>query len=495
MSEYYTNNSQNPYMGNQDRNTNMENSGLHTPSGQPGRKNTGRKAARVAKKIGAITLSAVLFGGVAAGTFQGVNYLTGYPAEQTQETESSQSASAAGSQAGSQVLTAAASSDSGAMTVADVADYVMPSIVSITNRSVQEVENYFSMFGYYGVQPQEQEMESVGSGIIIGQNDSELLIATNNHVVEDADSLTVSFIDNEAYEANLKGTDAENDLAVIAVPLTSISADTMSKIKPATLGDSDSLRVGEQVVAIGNALGYGQSVTTGIVSATNRTLTETSSNGTPVQSSATYIQTDAAINPGNSGGALVNMKGEVIGINSAKLASTEVEGMGYAIPITRASSIINTLMNESTLTKVAENERGTLGVTVTTVPASVTEAYGIPTGIYVSEVTAGSAAETAGLRRGDVITAFDGRSVTDVSQLQELLSYYKAGQSVTLTVQSIENNAYTEKTVTLTLDGQSDSISGGSAAPVSFRGKAPVFSLSSEQNCRSFFSAFISLPT
>ena len=467
MSEYYNNYSQNPYMGNQ--NMGSENNGLHTPEpSAPKRRKSSGRAARTANKIGAITLSAVLFGGVAAGTFQGVNYLTGYTAEQTaQAEESAQSASAgsgsagslaqSGASAGSQTLQTATASDSGEMSVADVADYVMPSIVSITNRSVQEVQNYFSMFGYYGMQPQAQETESVGSGIIIGQNDSELLIATNNHVVEGADTLTVSFIDNQAYEANLKGTDAENDLAVIAVPLTGISADTMAQIKPATLGSSDDLRVGEQVVAIGNALGYGQSVTTGIVSATNRTLTETSSDGRPVQSSASYIQTDAAINPGNSGGALVNMKGEVVGINSAKLASTEVEGMGYAIPISRVSDIINTLMNETTLTMVDEADRGSIGITVTTVPESVTEAYGIPTGVYVSDVPAGSNAEAAGLRRGDVITALDGRSVTDVSQLQTLLQYYSAGQTVTLTVQSIENNAYTEKTITTTLAASTDS--------------------------------------
>ena len=348
------------------------------------------------------------------------------------------------------------------MSVADVAEAVMPSIVSITNRSVQEVQNYFSMFGYYGGQPQTQETESMGSGIIIGQNDTELLIATNNHVVEGADSLTVSFIDNQAYEANIKGTDSANDLAVIAVPLSSISANTMSQIRTAALGDSDSLRVGEQVVAIGNALGYGQSVTTGIVSATNRVLTTAADNSAD-STTASYIQTDAAINPGNSGGALVNMRGEVIGINSAKLASTEVEGMGYAIPITRASSIINTLMNESTLVRVDESNRGSLGITATTVPSSVTEAYGIPTGVYVSDVTAGSAAESAGLRRGDVITAVDGRNVTDVSGLQDLLQYYSAGQTVTLTVQSITNGSYAEKTVSLTLEGSSASSNTGVA--------------------------------
>ena len=457
MSEYsYNNYNQNPYnTGNQTMGSGYNN--IHTPAPeQPQKKwKSSGKAARTAKRIGAITLSAVLFGGVAAGTFQGVNYLTGYTAVQA-EADTSQSSSAESTTENTTVVQTTSASASDEMSVADIAEAVMPSIVSITNRSVQEVQNYFSMFGYYGGQPLEEETESVGSGIIIGQNDTELLIVTNNHVVEGADSLTVSFVDNQSYEANLKGTDSGNDLAVIAVPLENISSDTMSQIKVATLGDSDSLRVGEQVVAIGNALGYGQSVTTGIVSATNRTLTTADEDGSD-STTATYIQTDAAINPGNSGGALVNMQGEVIGINSAKLASTEVEGMGYAIPISRVSDIINTLMNETTLTMVDEADRGSIGITVTTVPESVTEAHGIPTGVYVSDVPAGSNAEAAGLRRGDVITALDGRRVTDVSQLQTLLQYYSAGQTVTLTVQSIENNAYTEKTITTTLVASTDS--------------------------------------
>lgn len=465
MSEYsYNNYDQNPYMQNQDMG-NAYGNGAPAPQQPPRKRKSSGRAARTAKKIGAITLSAVLFGGVAAGTFQTVNYLTGYQTSQEQAQtgtsgQTGESASSAGSTESSQILKTTASASSGEASVADIAEAVMPSIVSITNRSVQEVQNYFSMFGYYGSQPMEQETESVGSGIIIGQNDSELLIVTNNHVVEGADSLTVSFIDNQAYEANLKGTDSGNDLAVIAVPLADLSADTMSQIKTAALGDSDSLRVGEQVVAIGNALGYGQSVTTGIVSATNRTLTTAADNSAD-SSAAAYIQTDAAINPGNSGGALVNMQGEVIGINSAKLASTEVEGMGYAIPITRVSSIISTLMNETTLTRVAQEAQGSIGITVTTVPASVTQAYGIPTGVYVSEVPSGSNAEAAGLRRGDVITALDGRSVTDVSQLQDLLQYYSAGQSVTLTVQSIKNNAYAEKTIVTMLTA---SVGNGAAA-------------------------------
>ena len=461
MSEYsYNNYNQNPYTGNQNMGSNYNNgNNVHTPAPeQPGKRGSSGRAARTAKKIGAIALSAVLFGGIAAGTFQGVNYLTGYTAAQSSQeaqAETAEASAASGSTDSSQVLQTTAASASGEMSVADIADAVMPSIVSITNRSVQEVQNYFSLFGYYGGQPMEEETESVGSGIIIGKNDSELLIVTNNHVVQGADSLTVSFVDNQAYEANLKGTDPTNDLAVIAVPLESISSDTMSQIKTATLGDSDALRVGEQVVAIGNALGYGQSVTTGIVSATNRTLTTQDENGSDT-ATATYIQTDAAINPGNSGGALVNMQGQVVGINSAKLASTEVEGMGYAIPISRVSDIINTLMNENTLKMVDEENRGSIGITVTTVPASVTQAYGIPTGVYVSDVPAGSKAEAAGLRKGDVITALDGRSVTDVSGLQTLLQYYSAGQTVTLTVQSIENNAYAEKTITTTLVASND---------------------------------------
>ena len=311
---------------------------------RPRKKNT--SAARIAKKAGAIALSAVLFGGVASGTFLGVNYAAGYrnnastAASSESASASSQTASSSSSllKATTPVSTGSAAS-SGSLDVSSVAESVMPSIVSITNKSVQEVQNYFSMFGYGG-QAQEVESTSVGSGIIIGKNDTELLIVTNNHVVEGADTLSASFIDNSVYEATIKGTDSDNDLAVIAVPLSSISDDTMSQIAVAAVGDSDSLKVGEQVVAIGNALGYGQSVTTGIVSATDRTLSSSDSSDSnalisstvTTKETPTYIQTDAAINPGNSGGALVNMKGEVIGINSAKLASTEVEGMGYAIP-------------------------------------------------------------------------------------------------------------------------------------------------------------------
>ena len=400
---------------------------------RPRKKNT--SAARIAKKAGAIALSAVLFGGVASGTFLGVNYAAGYrnnastAASSESASASSQTTSSSSSllKATTPVSTGSAAS-SGSLDVSSVAESVMPSIVSITNKSVQEVQNYFSMFGYGG-QAQEVESTSVGSGIIIGKNDTELLIVTNNHVVEGADTLSASFIDNSVYEATIKGTDSDNDLAVIAVPLSSISDDTMSQIAVAAVGDSDSLKVGEQVVAIGNALGYGQSVTTGIVSATDRTLSSSDSDDSnalisstvTTKETPTYIQTDAAINPGNSGGALVNMKGEVIGINSAKLASTEVEGMGYAIPITRVSSIIEELMNETTRTKVADSQKSSIGIAGITVDSNINAAYGIPAGVYVASVTPGSGAEAAGIRKGDVITKFDGKTVSTIQELKEKL--------------------------------------------------------------------------
>lgn len=441
----------------------------HKPSASPNPGHSGKKA-RILKKAGAITLSAILFGGVAAGSFQAVNYLTGY---QTPAAESA--AASAGNNTASLLQTASLPSTAdgkGSLDVSDIAQAVMPSIVSITNKSVQEVQNYFSLFGYgYSGETIPQETESRGSGIIIGKNDTELLIVTNYHVIADADTLSVAFNDNQVYEANTKGTDPDNDLAVIAVPLESISADTMSQIAVASIGDSDSLKVGEQVVAIGNALGYGQSVTTGIVSATNRTLNSNMNTANTSEDSAdqpAYIQTDAAINPGNSGGALVNMKGEVIGINSAKLASTEVEGMGYAIPVSRVSDIIEKLMNETTRSKVTEDQKSSIGITGITVTESVNSVYGIPSGVYVAGVTEGSGAEKAGLRKGDVITKFDGKNITQIQELTELLQYYPAGETVELTIQTIgSDNAYTEKMVSVTLGHavNSGSQSGSSEQP------------------------------
>ena len=440
-----------------------------TPSGSHNNnKKNPKNSKKLAKKIGAITLSAVLFGSVAAGSFQAVNYFSPF----SKTTGSSDSTASNNSSSTSLLKTTAVSgsSNTGSLDVSDITTSAMPSIVAITNKSVQEVQDYFSQFGFGGQgQPQTQETESQGSGIIIGKNDSELLMVTNNHVVEGADTLSVCFIDNQVYEAAIKGTDPENDLAVIAVPLDSISDDTMSKIAVASIGDSDSLKVGEQVVAIGNALGYGQSVTTGIVSAVNRTLssnssdTQDSNSSSDDSSSATYIQTDAAINPGNSGGALLNMNGEVIGINSAKLASTEVEGMGYAIPISRVSDIIDNLMNQTTRTKVDSDKQGTIGIKGINVTSDVQEKYNLPKGIYVSEVTSGSAAEKAGITSGSVITKFDGKSVTDIESLQDLLQYYKAGETVELTLQVPNSDSYKENTVSITLGSKSDTSSDGNS--------------------------------
>lgn len=433
-------------------------------------KKESKESRKLAKKIGAITLSAVLFGSVAAGSFQAVNYFS--PVSKTTNSSSQTSKSNSSSASLLKTTTTSNSSNKGSLDVSDITTSAMPSIVSITNKSVQEVQDYFSQFGFGGQgQTQTQETESQGSGIIIGKNDTELLMVTNNHVVEGADTLSVCFIDNQVYEAAIKGTDPENDLAVIAVPLDSISDDTMSQIAVASIGDSDSLKVGEQVVAIGNALGYGQSVTTGIVSAVNRTLssdssdTQDSNSSSDDSSSATYIQTDAAINPGNSGGALLNMNGEVIGINSAKLASTEVEGMGYAIPISRVSDIIDNLMNQTTRTKVDSDKQGTIGIKGINVTSDVQEKYNLPEGIYVSEVTSGSAAEKAGITSGSVITKFDGKSVTDIESLQDLLQYYKAGETVELTLQVPDSDSYKEKTVSITLGSKSATSSDSNSQP------------------------------
>ena len=332
--------------------------------------------------------------------------------------------------------------------VADIAENAMPTIVAISNKSVQEVR------GYFRGQTFQYESESCGSGIIVGENEEELLICTNNHVVEDASELTVSFTDESSYEAQIKGTDPSNDLAVVAVKLDDIDKDTLNTIKIAQMGDSDELRVGEQVVAIGNALGYGQSVTTGIVSAMDRSITVSDS-----YENVTYenlIQTDAAINPGNSGGALLNMKGELIGINSAKASSSGVEGMGYAIPITKAQPILETLMTKETRSKVDESEAAYMGISGEGVSSEVTQLYSVPAGVYVSQVAEGSPAEEAGLQKGDIITAFDDVAVTSMEGLRDRLQYYKGGETVEMTIQTAESGAYTEKTISITLGLKND---------------------------------------
>ena len=382
-----------------------------------------------AKKVALVVGAAVLFGAVGGVTMQGTSYLTGKLLGKN--TKSTVGTTKTVSNAKLTTSTSTVTSD-----VSDIVENTLPSIVSITNMSVQEVQNFFG-----GIS--QQESESAGSGIIISQNDSELLVVTNNHVVEGSDTLTVTFNDGNSVEAQIKGTDSARDLAVVAVPLDKISDDTMNAIKVATLGDSDSLKVGEPAIAIGNALGYGQSVTTGIVSATGRTI-----DGFDGE----YIQTDAAINPGNSGGALLNANGEVIGINSAKINSSAVEGMGFAIPISDASDVIQNLMNKETSSKVSDEERGYLGIKGYDVSEEGAQMYNMPTGVYVKEVMSGDGAEKAGLTKGSIITGFEGSSISGMSSLQEQLQYYKAGEEVTLTVQIPDKNGeYTEKDIKVTL--------------------------------------------
>ena len=333
----------------------------------------------------------------------------------------------------------------GEMSVEEVANDVMPSIVAITNKSVQEVRSFYSM---YGMAPQQYEAESAGSGIIIGQNDTEILIVTNAHVVENANTLSVCFINDEVYEAQIKGTDTSNDLAVISVDLSDISGNTLDAITIAAIGNSGELRIGQQVVAIGNALGYGQSVTTGIVSALDRTIAGDDDD------SARFIQTDAAINPGNSGGALLNMKGEVIGINSAKLANTKIEGMGYAIPIDAAKPIVDDLMNMVTRNRVDVDKAGYLGISGFSVTDEVADAYDIPKGIYISETESGHAAEKAGMQKGDVILKFDGMSMDSINKLKERLEYYEAGETVDVIIARSDDGEYKERTLRVTLDSR-----------------------------------------
>lgn len=321
--------------------------------------------------------------------------------------------------------------------VSDVVEKVMPAMVSIVN-------NFTETANVFGQQYTQEEAAS-GSGIIVGKTDDELLIVSNNHVVESADTLTVTFIDGSEAQAQVKGLDSDMDLAVIAVSLNDLSDDTKNAITVATLGSSDDLKLGEPVIAIGNALGYGQSVTNGIVSALNREITL--ENG----ATGTFIQTNAAINPGNSGGALLNMNGEVIGINSNKIGGTTVEGMGYAIPITSASPIIADLMERQTRTKVAEDEVGYIGISLQEVTSQISQMYNMPEGIYVVSVEEGSAAANAGIMKGDIITKFDGSSISSYSDLQKTLQYYAAGDSATITVQRPQNGEYVSVELNLTL--------------------------------------------
>ena len=420
------------------------------------------------KKAGTTIALAVIFGLVAAVVFQAANFAadrflnTGKSSVQIKTTDSVDlQETASDDSTADKVL-----SDSENGTVAAVAQASMPSVVAITTVSVQEIPSFF------GYSSRQYKSASTGSGIIVGDNDDELLIATNNHVVDGATTLSVCFIgddvanaetetvnagDNgdlnveDAVSAKIKGTDADNDLAVVAVKKSDIPEDTLNQIKIAQIGSSDDLAVGQQVVAIGNALGYGQSVTSGWISALNRTIsTDDGTNSTGL------IQTDAAINPGNSGGALLNMKGELIGINSAKYADSAVEGMGYAIPISKAKPILEELMNRETREKVDSSKKGYLGVSLASLTTEAIEMYNMPTGAFVRNVEDDSPAQEAGICKGDIIVKFDGQKVSDGDDLLDKLQYYKSGEKIEAVIARATNGEYEENTVELTLGTRPD---------------------------------------
>lgn len=435
------------------------------PSGPSGHR---RNQNSFQKKAGATIALAVIFGLVAAVVFQAANFAadrflnTGKSSVQIKTTDSVDlQETASDDSTADKVL-----SDSENGTVAAVAQASMPSVVAITTVSVQEIPSFF------GYSSHQYKSASTGSGIIVGDNDDELLIATNNHVVDGATTLSVCFIgddvanaetetvnagDNgdlnveDAVSAKIKGTDADNDLAVVAVKKSDIPEDTLNQIKIAQIGSSDELAVGQQVVAIGNALGYGQSVTSGWISALNRTIsTDDGTNSTGL------IQTDAAINPGNSGGALLNMKGELIGINSAKYADSAVEGMGYAIPISKAKPILEELMNRETREKVDSSKKGYLGVSLANLTTEAIEMYNMPTGAFVRSVEDDSPAQEAGICKGDIIVKFDGQKVSDGDDLLDKLQYYKSGEKIEAVIARATNGEYEENTIELTLGTRPD---------------------------------------
>ena len=435
------------------------------PSGPSGHR---RNQNSFQKKAGATIALAVIFGLVAAVVFQAANFAadrflnTGKSSVQIKTTDSVNfQETASDDSTADKVL-----SDSENGTVAAVAQASMPSVVAITTVSVQEIPSFF------GYSSRQYKSASTGSGIIVGDNDDELLIATNNHVVDGATTLSVCFIgddvanaetetvnagDNgdlnveDAVSAKIKGTDADNDLAVVAVKKSDIPEDTLNQIKIAQIGSSDDLAVGQQVVAIGNALGYGQSVTSGWISALNRTIsTDDGTNSTEL------IQTDAAINPGNSGGALLNMKGELIGINSAKYADSAVEGMGYAIPISKAKPILEELMNRETREKVDSSKKGYLGVSLASLTTEAIEMYNMPTGAFVRSVEDDSPAQEAGICKGDIIVKFDGQKVSDGDDLLDKLQYYKSGEKIEAVIARATNGEYEENTIELTLGTRPD---------------------------------------
>lgn len=405
-----------------------------------------RQPMTTGKRWAANVAMALVFGLVAGSVTYGVNYAGNKLNGDGSAAPVVQSTTVAGNDTSAAVTTA--STDSSKYTVAEVAANAMPSLVAISTETVSTVQSFFGTYS--------QTVPASGTGVIVGQNDEELLIATNNHVIEGANSVSVAFTDETTVSAEIKGSDAANDLAVVAVKISDIPEDTMNQIKVATLGNSDDLVIGEEVVAIGNALGYGQSVTNGIVSAVDRQVQTQSETTGAVTTSDGLIQTNAAINPGNSGGALLNMKGELIGINEAKYSSTSVEGVGFAIPLAKAEPILENLMSMKTRSQVSDDDASYLGITGVNVSADMNSSYGVPVGVYVESLEEGGPAEEAGFQSKDVITKLDTRDVTTMTELQNALKYYAKGETVDVVVQRMENGEYEEKTLTVTLGARSD---------------------------------------
>lgn len=442
------NNSQSYGYGNQNGNygtygnntgyqSNGTNGNAYGNNPKPEKKKKERKPGGFGKQLAKCAALALVFGLVAGGVMTGVNYASGKVLGTT-NAGNVQASLTTGDD--STVQPTAISSSYVATDVSDIVDEVMPSIVAITNVSQTEYQSFWGQSKTY-------ESTSCGSGIIVSQDKEYLYVATNNHVVEGANSLTVTFANDDTVSAEIKGTDPSTDLAVVKVALSSIKDDTMSAIKVATLGSSDELKVGESCIAIGNALGYGQSVTTGVISALNREVSVSDSSSS-TNYTAELIQTDAAINPGNSGGALLNTAGEVIGINSVKYSDTSVEGIGYAIPMDTAKPIIEELITKE---KVDESNSAYLGIAGVDVTSDVAKTYNMPTGVYVAQVMEGAAAEQAGIQKGDIITKFDGKDVTSMEELSSNMQYYAAGTTVDVVIERSSNGQYEDQTISVTL--------------------------------------------
>lgn len=445
------------------------------------------------KKVLGVIAAVVVCGGIAYATVFGISHwssisaTTSVAAQSQSETSESQasiirSSSLSDGDADTadtreQASVSSTTDSSGlasALDVSDLVEDVLPEVVSITNTQVVTSMGYSSLYDYlYGQgQTQEYESEASGSGIILAETDDEILIVTNNHVIENADTLTVTFVDDESVTANVKGTDSDLDIAVIAVSIDDISQDTMDEIKVATYHDADDLKMGQGVIVIGNSLGYGQTVTVGYISALGREITSSEDNKTYTD----LIQVDAAINPGNSGGALVNMDGEVIGINVAKLASTEVEGVGYAIPIYKVMDVIESLSNARTRVSVSEDERGRLGVYLYTISSTSADSLGMPAGAIVrgfsdeemegqeSQTLQESPAREAGLLENDVITKVEGQNISSAEDVVSIVASYKAGETISITYQRLENGEYEEHTLDVVLGAQDDPEIGGSGS-------------------------------